>query len=225
MPVRRYYDYTREELANLSQEQIKTLIDIEVAFNGIIPCTEPIKPSDITVPIAKTVEAYAVHGAYYLSKEDALTVAGLPTYRSNYDYSTGYDYQYLVPNSSDISTQKFYNEEDIQRYRMQLQAQKKTTAEYEADLKEWKKYSSQTENIYKEVHDAIENAYSYFRNRQRIVDEFSRLVAITQDAMATLKLVEHMYKANELNHEEFYLDAMEIIRATNLPKEENTNAE
>lgn len=225
MAVRRYYDYTRDELYALTPEQVQGLIEIEIAFNGIIPCTEPIKPPDKPNPIAKTVEAFEVRGVYYLSKDDALTAAALQGYIINYDYKIGYEYKFLDPSEATVNCLKFYKRGDVMEHAKTLQAQQKLTTQYDNDIKEYKKYAEQTKSVVQSVTDTIDTVHDYFHRRDKVISEFNRLYTITQDAAASLKLVKHTYIASEQENDDFFVDAMKIIHEDNHMLEVTCDAE
>lgn len=115
--MKRYSEMTHEELSQLNNEEVETLIELEVAHEGIAPVDEPIIAEIPKIPVEKTKKAFQVgdnSSFYFKNRKDAEKVAGMELLRSNYDFGCGYDSKWLSAlDKKSIIEEFFYKEQDI----------------------------------------------------------------------------------------------------------------
>lgn len=172
--MKRYTDYTTKELANLTDEEIKTLIEIECMVNGISTCYE--KPD--LKPVEKLpqpdIEVFEVCDIKFLDKEEAIALLELirnskSIVRTDYDYSVGYSERYVKPDTdcATLSSSKYYSKEAYDS--MKETARRKSEAEkhnreitevYNERMEEYRKLESEVNSaVYEAV--AEESKFEY----------------------------------------------------------------
>lgn len=102
--MKRYNEYTTKELANLTDEQIKQLIEIECMVKGVSSYYEKPVLKEIRKLPEPDIEAFEVAGILLLDKDEAISLLELmrnlkSVVRTDYDYGFGYGYQikYIKP--------------------------------------------------------------------------------------------------------------------------------
>lgn len=184
--MKRYTDYTTKELANLTEEEIKTLIEIECMVNGIATCYE--KPDLKTVEKLPQpdVEVFEVCDIKFLDKEEAIALLELirnskSIVRTDYDFSGGYSERYVKPDTdyATLSSSKYYSKEAY--YSMKETARRKSEAEkhnrkimevYNERMEEYRKLESEVNSaVYEAV--AEESKFDYVKK------VFERYVAMS----------------------------------------------
>ena len=158
--MKRYTDYEPEELAVLTDEQVATLIELEIACEGIKPVFKMDVPTLAEVHITPSVVAYEVHGHLYQNEDDALDVARKPFFTSEYDYRIGgYDYKWLEPKQSiEVSKRLFYEKADLMRVKEALAENHRKQETYEKQNQEYDKFLKATMAVRQAVWSAVNDA-------------------------------------------------------------------
>lgn len=162
--MKRYDEYSKEELAELSEEQINTLVELEIAYAGILPaiCPQPIPPFD--PGIKPTHELYECCGLLFESQADAISLSGMSVSSKDYDYySGGVQYQYATKRDYDSSVKKIflYHKEDVDRVKAALKERKELEESYKAAQKEYDKFVKETSEIRSTVFTAWREALKF----------------------------------------------------------------
>ena len=156
--MKRYMDYEKAELAGFDDARVKQLIELEVAYAGVLPVPEP-EPVELEeVKIEATDVAYQVYDVLFEKLEDAIQVSGMKVLASSYDYAgAGYDYKYLEPHEYGKASEKlfFYKKDDIEAVKGILTENSRRKAEHEAQDNEYQRYKNATQKIYSSVWAAV----------------------------------------------------------------------
>ncbi len=150
--MKRYQDYTKEEMAELTTEEVNRLIELEIAYEGIIPVEEPELKKVPTVDIKPSIEAYSVYGLYFKDSDKAHTLAELDPLEDAYDYSLGSEYKYLKKKESLICTKgvekvKFYDKNELTKISSLLKEKKDVEKQNESASQEWEEYNRSIQSI------------------------------------------------------------------------------
>lgn len=92
--MKRYNEYTTKELANLSEEQIKQLIELECMINGVSSYYEKPELKEIKNLPEPNVEVFEVAGISLTDKDEAIRLLEImrsfkSVVRTDYDYYIG----------------------------------------------------------------------------------------------------------------------------------------
>jgi hypothetical protein len=71
--MKRYDEYSKAELAEVSTETLNTLIDLELAHEGVLPVVPPTPLPEFSAGIKPTETLYEVFGILFAKQEDAIT--------------------------------------------------------------------------------------------------------------------------------------------------------
>jgi len=154
--MRRYFNYTDEEILALDDTGIRRLIDIEVANAGIAPIPMPEKPELVDETLAKTDRAYEVGGVYVKTEEEAMKLASMDLHTTEYDYNTGgYDYKFLKPIATTIEKRDFYRQQDIVLMAEVIRDNKRRQEDYNEVKAEYDKYLKETGKHYDAVWEHV----------------------------------------------------------------------
>ncbi len=137
-----YWDYSDKERANLTEDEVRSLLDVELMIKGI---------KKVVVPILKQIEGvkldheiwFRVDDIYFKTIEQAQTFINLEPYNTAYEYTCGYDYRYAKPLSKIITQENLYSHQQLLNMKEILsenkQAQEENdrmTTKYEKDIAE-----------------------------------------------------------------------------------------
>ena len=154
MAIKRLDEYTNEELLELTEEQVKTLIDFECAHEGValLPAEAPVKPAEEKVQ--PDTEIYEVSGLdYFKSHEDAKKVADLAASFERIDTVSGGSYTKKIAGISTtdvrVSIVKAYSESHYAKIATE-------NARIDANLKAYKEAKAKFDEIQNSRSDITE---------------------------------------------------------------------
>ena len=166
--MKRYHELSQTELEALTHEQVQTLVDLEVAHEGILPVPNPEPPTLEDVGLEKTVEAWRVgvdHYSYnsllFVNEEDAKLVVAMSVVKTANDYSADDKYEWLEACPLRITPTKFYAEKDIAAVRSALRDNKERQKEYEKQKKEHDVFLKATADIKSTVWGVVHQARGF----------------------------------------------------------------
>lgn len=186
--MKSYSDYTEMELANMTSEQIETLIDIECMTTGApLSISEPIYMEVPEVePPKETVYALSVGDVLLTSKEEAesllFALNSLETrVKTDYNYSNGYKRRYIVPKEHDevIRKEMYYSKSAYSNISQTLCAVKEAEAENEKRKEAYKKSCEKRNEVVSEVMGAYYNALDYKRNVEEAKRVFEKYIDLS----------------------------------------------
>jgi hypothetical protein len=197
--MKRYYDLTHEELIALDEKAMEQLVDLEVAFAGIMPVACPEVPSLEKEGIVRSETAYKVGFMYFSKEEDALAVSRLTQYEVKYDYNTGYDYKWLEPEiNQTITKEQFYKQTDVVMIKDILQKNKAKRETFERQKNLYDKFLSETGKIREQVYSAWREALKF---EQELTDARNLLVKYRDlaggDETVAITFLRNTYKSRE----------------------------
>ena len=156
--MKRYSEMTPEELVALPDDQVRRLIDIEIAFAAIKPVEVPVEPTLEAAGITASVIGYKVAGLVFRDEKDAQVVASLPILKEAYSYSVSYDYRWLEPTERKVEKVAFYKQEDVLRTGSALKENESRLNVYNKQKSAYDKYLRNTTEISSSVWQAIREA-------------------------------------------------------------------
>jgi hypothetical protein len=158
--MKRYSEYEASELVALTDEQVATLIELEIAIAGIKPVFKMDPPTLADVHITPNVTAYKVGERYFQVEDDAIEVARKPFFKLDYDYQgAGYEYKWLEPVSdTEVAKCLCYCKEDVMRVKEALGENNRKREEYQKQNKEYNDFLKETVVVRNEVWQAVNEA-------------------------------------------------------------------
>jgi hypothetical protein len=205
---RRYNEYSREELLTLNQEQVQKLIDLECAYEGILPAERPIPPEKFNVKLEPTIQVYEVAGVLFEDINDANKVISMRILHEKYDYlGAGYDYKWAEPRELSVTPKKLYKREDIQAAAVELTRYKELKARYDNEQKEYLTFVESTQKYREKVMTAVNAAIDFFYNKEKVNTDFAKFIKLAEnDTNIALNFLNSAYK--DYLEEEYYLEAV-----------------
>ena len=210
--AKRVEDYTKEELVELNGDQVNNLIDLEIAYDGIIPAQAPTMAMPEKPTIEKTVEMYEIHGLLFKDKEDAEAVVGLKVYEEGYDYNgAGYNYKYIKDlREPSVIKKMFYDKLAVDNLSEEIKEYNRLKDEYDSALGEYQKYTSKTSKIRDYVYETINGARQYMSDIKTAIDTYKKYLSLTDnDENVSIKLIKDAYKNGDKM--DILIKAMETI--------------
>lgn len=148
--MKRYFDYSDEELYEMKGEEIEELIDLECAIEGIKLVNMPKLPEDISTK--PSVDVYTFDN---YSSTDRSVVEGIrdmvfalmergDLITLDYDYRTGsYDHKFTktVKSVGDIGHMKAYSPDEYEKITFEISAYKARKQAYDKAFSEYKEES------------------------------------------------------------------------------------
>jgi len=188
--MKRFTEYTYDELVKLTQSEIETLVDLECAHEGIpllppeVP-VKPYKPKDVEPDV--TYYQFS-HYPAFVTREDAWAASELlkqfdmPNTEWCYGRGKSYDLYKGVKKrpETDISAKEAYTEshyaqvaEAKSRYEMDEAAYNEANTEYK-DIE--KKRAAVSQDVFKHIAEAK----AHFAKIKRYCDEFRRYLKLAE---------------------------------------------
>lgn len=181
----RYNECSPEELAQLPEDQIERLIELECAHEGtgLLPaCPEaPAKPQ-----IAPDVTVYQLHAnTTFVSREDAEKVlrfiqdhtrVGTRFLRGGWSGPTATEP--VDDDEGRISEVKHYSPAHYARHSKDLERYDVLKEEYDKLSREYNKAAEARRSVVKRVREAVDDARDLMNTRRRIRDTFNEYVSL-----------------------------------------------
>lgn len=199
--MKRYTEYTKEELIELSSEKIQDLIDIEIAEAGIYPVMEPKMPDLGHYDIQKTINMYDVGGILFENISDAEAFMKMKRFRSSYDYKIGTDIKWIEDEydwNVSINHETFYDKKDVDRIKHVLKENSRITEEYNEKKKEYDEFNKVTSTIRSAVMTAVDQAWEWkykVDHAKTMMDKYLRLS--DGDEIIAQRFFRDAFKADE----------------------------
>lgn len=174
--MKRYTDMTDEELLALNHEQIQTLVDLELAFDGVkmVPSPEDVEKKKPN--IKANITGYKCRDFVFQNKQDALAFSKMDLYTSYYGYyDADYDLKWLHP----------LNNVPAEVTEVQLLTKEEVMANYD-ELLAWKNHRCLRDKMKKEYD-------SYQRARNEVQSKVNKAIYDAQEAKYQIQLAEQAY--------------------------------
>jgi hypothetical protein len=177
--MKRLSEHSREELANLTDEQYDMLVDLECMHEGAPLSIEKPRYKEVPTVPGPNVEVYEVCGFILTDKAEAdklvETINGLQSYvELDYSYRVSSDYRYIsekkIKPAKEIRTRDVYTKDAYTEIQSTLE-DIKTIKEYNDELRE--DYEERCEKRYNVIHDISEAI-------RTAIDELEELRAATE---------------------------------------------
>lgn len=171
--MKRYTDYTQDELANLTDEELTGLVDLECAINGVPLLPE--KPEEPQrVASGPSTPVYKVPEQEFLSFADAEAVREFILGRASrvdtrYNWGKSKSYYVIkkeVPELS-VQTQQAYTAEEFDRLETVLAAEDRAAKEHDERESEYKRIKSLRQEADETVRQAVTEAIRFVNKRER----------------------------------------------------------
>jgi hypothetical protein len=156
--MKRFSEMTPEELVALTDDQVRRLIEIEIAFAAIKPVEVPVEPTLEAAGITASVIGYKIGELIYLDEKHARTVAALPGMKEKYAYDISYKHLWLEPADDKVEKVAFYRQEDVMRIGAALKENERRRNVYDKQKGDYDTYLRKTTEISSAVWDAVREA-------------------------------------------------------------------
>lgn len=182
--MKRLADLTKLELASLSDQEVKGLIDLECAHTGI-PLLPDVPVAPPKAGLMPDLAMYQIDDMYFLSPEDANKVAALVVtmdrVEPHYIPGPGYE-QYAKPilkgTYPEIDTKRVYSAATASAQGSALVQQKASKDEYDEAKKEYDDVVEKRGDVANGVHEAIRAARREYARRNFLMTQYRRYLAL-----------------------------------------------
>lgn len=157
--MKEYWEYTEQERARMTDEQVISLLDVELMTKGVLKPTPPTLKEIPANPIGERVKYFGIAakgkygqnehlGVCFDSLEAAEKFIALKRIVRDYEYEVGSDYKYAkMIDSAVIEPEQLYTLDQINGVRSVLKQRKALTEENEKALREFNEASAKSEKI------------------------------------------------------------------------------
>lgn len=177
------YDMTTAEVASLSEEEIKSFIDIECASKGVMLLPpEPVKPTQ--PEIVQDVTMYEFMGAYFKTAEAAADVMReLAKHEQHtYDYKAGVKIfkigTHYAANRVDVV--QGMKEETYLKHKAALDEYDRAKISYDAAKKAYDKAVDARRGIVRDVNNHVDDCRDIIREEKLIRETMARYVELAK---------------------------------------------
>lgn len=184
----KFDDLTREQVVNLSEEDISYYKEYAMAENGMVLPPHPgEKPENVKLP-EPTEIAYTCRGIVVTDMEEAKILATLSSVvYEHYDYDYGSNNKWLQEkemygnDSSGIKKEKYYKKEDIARYRDEIKKVKKLQSDWSEDMDRYNEASKGIEVIVEHITYILQSVSTENWFIEQAKNKYSSLRELTEE--------------------------------------------
>lgn len=231
--MKTYWDYTDKEQAEMQEEQVRALLDVELMTHGV---KKPVAPTLVEVPkcpLGDKQKRFAIHakGKYgsderfdvlFNTIEQAQAFIDLCPSIADYDYEVGSEFHYLKPvTGAKIAAEDFYTEEQISEFRSELKNRKAKTEANATAQSEYQKACQKAEKITNGVWSDWFAKQAIRRDMLEIVSTFKQYTSLAggNAAIAITFLAKAYTPENIAQAREWFPNELPAEPATEQPKE------
>lgn len=185
--MKKLEDYTNEELAVLTEDEIENLIDVE-CMRASVPLSITPRPflKDVPEISQPTTEIYTVDNYYFKDKKEADELA---TFLSNtisrvttdYSYTLGSQYKYYEQYETPVSVKKTlcYSKEEYDNVTSILKLRKEVEEYNRNVISDYDNLMSEREEVIDKVYEAINDARAEERKISDALNIYSKYVELS----------------------------------------------
>lgn len=191
--MKNYWDYSIQERSELTEDQIKALLDVELMTHGALKPVAPVLKEVGESPLGEQATYYSMEGKdkyggrarldiCFATLEQATKFLALKPLIRDYDYEVGSDYYFAKPVlEGAIAPEQLYTQEQINTHRSTMKQRKAIKEENERKTSEFQKACSAsakiTDGVWKDYY-----ASQAKRSKMRgVVDTFNEYLKLTSD--------------------------------------------
>lgn len=157
--MKTYWDYTDQEQANMTEETVKSLMDVELMTKGVKSAKSPVLMDVPKSPLGQKRKFYSVlgkgrygsdeaFGVCFETMESARAFMDLLPQRRDYDYEVGSEFEYCMPvTDMKIEVVELYSRAAINEFRSELKSRKAKQEANEKAQAEFNKACEASEKI------------------------------------------------------------------------------
>jgi hypothetical protein len=184
--MREFQDYTDEEVLALTDDDVKGILDLQCAIEGVKLLELPEYVEEKDVPRDKAV--WEIAGIYFERKEDAENVLAIlndvPLLNIDYDFS--YEHKYAKSMLNDrcpmMSEVRVFSEGQYHKLKEELKIVKAKKEVYSKLKKEYDEARRQREEIAEPIWERIHNLRREQRRLQDMREEFARYLDLADQS-------------------------------------------
>jgi hypothetical protein len=186
--MKRYTEYTQDELATFDEDGVQRLIDIEIAVAGIVPVAAPLPLNAERLGISKSVQGFQVQGTIYETREDAEIARGLKIMQDDYECSAGWNYRYLMPvESVEIKVVQFYRKKDVVENAGRLRDLNNQKDKYDRENNAYGDYLKAIGGCRDAVKEAVADAWAWKRRIEAAEEVYASYVKLAEGDIEVAK--------------------------------------
>jgi hypothetical protein len=211
--MKRYGEIPPEELADMTEEQINTLVELEMAHEGVAIVSMP--------AIMPDVEVWKVGELLFADKKEAEQVCKMNILHETTDYDVGYEYKLLDKKPPTLEPVMYYSKALIKNNKDYFDHLKNHHQLYS----DWLKYRLAVERVTNEVWSEVRKAQAFKCELEQARKTWKRYLALADNDTAS---AEAMFKKAYANNREiakkamdFRADIKEIVEAQKAEAQKN----
>lgn len=174
-----YWDYSEKDRSNLSEEEIKSLLDIELMTKGVLKPKPPVLREIKTIDLSRKTY-YEVGTIYFETAEQAATFLTLKPFLQDYDYHIGSEYKYVSPLEREIQQVSLCKKEDIINLNSILTSNQEAKNFNEKVESEYKKQCKIVEDACKEIWKDYYTCKETVYTLQKIIDTWKEYFKLSK---------------------------------------------
>jgi hypothetical protein len=201
--MKRFEQFTDEELINLPVDDISNLIELECAYEGI-PMLPQIPVEIVKPDVQKEHTIYTVAGVSVQTQAEAIklldVISNLNLVKIDYNWSVGSDNKYYMPITSDdynypkIEVSKVLSKEDYSRLEESLRDYATTQKQYETDMARYNEIKKQRDSITDSVYERINTILRHKQEVEDYIEKFNHYLELADgNRTIALKFLSNSY--------------------------------
>lgn len=193
--MKRYTEFTKEELATASDEEVQRLLDIEIMVSGLAPVSTPKTLCSDDIKLERKIKMWEVDDVLFETEDDAFSFIKLSRAKENYNYEIGYDIKFPVKSHDTEPKQKLlYSEADVLNSSELLKKAKSLRDIYDKERAAHNEYLKKKSNIESPVLKAIQDAKEFVFDVSKAREVLNKNLELSGDIAIATKFFEDQYK-------------------------------
>ncbi len=181
--MKTYWDYSEKERSEMMEEQVRSLLDVELMTKGVKKVEAPILKPIQSVKVATEIW-FEVNGAFFKSAELAQQFLALDPRKSTYEYSCGYDYRYACVIEPKIEQTQLYSRQELLNLATILQENKAAKDYNEQATTEYEKQKKETDKVLEGVWSNWYECRKEAAEHKKLRDTYDEYVTLTKGDIA-----------------------------------------
>jgi hypothetical protein len=197
--LKRYHEFIDEEMAALTTEEINNLIELEIAYDGILPVQCPESPKLQDIGIVKDQEFFECNGEFFIHEADAIAFSKMAVFKESYNYNIGYDYKWLERiNDMPVKKVSYYSEDCITQRQKLIQERTQAKNEYSKKKEAYDKFTKATSSIRKDVWEKYYKALEKEQQVKYAKEQYAKYLSLAKnDEEIAIGFFKNAYKDSQ----------------------------
>jgi len=201
--MKTYWDYSEKERSQMSEEEVKSMLDVELMEKGVLKVLPPVLRSVENIEVSRKTY-FEAGGIVFETATAAHDFLALHPFREAYDYyGGGCDYKYVEPIESEVKQVTLCSKQDVFNLKTILSKNKEAKSYNEEAEQKYKKACEAQDKVLNGVWEDWWKCKELATKHQKVMDTKKEYLDLTAgDETLAFTFLAKVFSQDEINEAE-----------------------